>query len=178
MPNKTRTELKTFFETGDKPTQAQFVDLIDSLINIIDDGLCPWQKVTKLYTDFQPCAVSEKFIDCFSMPAGYQLNRTIIIPTISFTGGGTDSAYISLYNEIDTIQYVNTLLNVFIAITSHSGVVGPGYVVATGPGVEPTQGEDVRIRLNIGGGMFNINNLTAGSVDIFYRLDKISQLMP
>ena len=34
--NKTRTQLKAFFETGDKPTQAQFTDLIESNVNITD----------------------------------------------------------------------------------------------------------------------------------------------
>ena len=34
--NKTRTQLKAYFETGDKPTQAQFADLIESNINLTD----------------------------------------------------------------------------------------------------------------------------------------------
>jgi hypothetical protein len=33
----TRTTLKTYFETGDKPTQTQFESLIDSMQNITDD---------------------------------------------------------------------------------------------------------------------------------------------
>lgn len=32
-----RATLKTFFETGDFPTEAQFDDLIDSMVNIQDD---------------------------------------------------------------------------------------------------------------------------------------------
>lgn len=32
-----RATLKAFFETGDFPTQAQFTDLIDQLVNIPDD---------------------------------------------------------------------------------------------------------------------------------------------
>lgn len=31
-----RAALKAFFETGDKPTQAQFADLIDSLFSLVD----------------------------------------------------------------------------------------------------------------------------------------------
>jgi MYXO-CTERM domain-containing protein len=34
-----RTVLKSYFETGDKPTQAQFADVIDSALNLVDDGL-------------------------------------------------------------------------------------------------------------------------------------------
>lgn len=38
MAQQTRTTLKTYFETGDTPTQAQFIDLIDSSPNPTDDG--------------------------------------------------------------------------------------------------------------------------------------------
>lgn len=33
-----RAALEAFFETGDKPTQAQFADLIESCLNLVDDG--------------------------------------------------------------------------------------------------------------------------------------------
>lgn len=39
MSQQTRTVLKTYFETGDKPTEAEFIDLIDSLANLVDDVL-------------------------------------------------------------------------------------------------------------------------------------------
>lgn len=38
MAKLTRADLKQFFETGDKPTQAQFADLIDSLFALIDNN--------------------------------------------------------------------------------------------------------------------------------------------
>lgn len=38
MAQEGRAQLKTYFETGDKPTQAQFANLIDSCVNITDDG--------------------------------------------------------------------------------------------------------------------------------------------
>jgi hypothetical protein len=34
-----RSILKTYFETGDVPTQEQFKDVIDSALNLVDDGL-------------------------------------------------------------------------------------------------------------------------------------------
>lgn len=34
MSIQTKTTLKSYFETGDKPTQAQFADLIDSCYNV------------------------------------------------------------------------------------------------------------------------------------------------
>ena len=38
MAKVTRTVLKTYFETGDKPTEAQFASLIDSNLNLDDGG--------------------------------------------------------------------------------------------------------------------------------------------
>lgn len=39
MADETRNQLKTYFETGDIPTQDEFGNLIDSMINKIDDGI-------------------------------------------------------------------------------------------------------------------------------------------
>lgn len=39
MSQQSRAVLKTYFETGDIPTQAQFAELIDSLFNMVDDGV-------------------------------------------------------------------------------------------------------------------------------------------
>jgi len=36
MSTQTKTTLKTYFETGDKPTQSQFADLIDSMALVTD----------------------------------------------------------------------------------------------------------------------------------------------
>ena len=38
MATQTGTTLKTYFNTGDKPTEAQFVDLIDSNLNLSDSS--------------------------------------------------------------------------------------------------------------------------------------------
>lgn len=37
MAQISRVALKAFFETGDNPTEANFIDLIDSLFNFVDD---------------------------------------------------------------------------------------------------------------------------------------------
>lgn len=39
MSQQTRTVLKTYFNQGDKPTEQQFVDLIDSLLHKTEDGI-------------------------------------------------------------------------------------------------------------------------------------------
>jgi hypothetical protein len=38
MAQQSRATLKGYFETGDTPTQAQFGDLVDSVLNLNDDG--------------------------------------------------------------------------------------------------------------------------------------------
>lgn len=39
MAEKTKAELKTYFETDDKPTESEFSDLVDSVPNIKDNGI-------------------------------------------------------------------------------------------------------------------------------------------
>lgn len=39
MTKQSRTVLKGYFETDDQPTEAQFIDLIDSQVNFSDDGV-------------------------------------------------------------------------------------------------------------------------------------------
>ena len=38
MATATAATLKTYFQTGDKPTQSNFTDLIDSSLNVTDGG--------------------------------------------------------------------------------------------------------------------------------------------
>ncbi len=38
MGKVSRTVLKSYFETGDIPTEAQFIDLMDSILNFVSDG--------------------------------------------------------------------------------------------------------------------------------------------
>lgn len=47
---QTRAILKTWFETGDKPTEAQFEELIDSTFNLSDDKVA--------YNQIDPAAVT------------------------------------------------------------------------------------------------------------------------
>ncbi len=39
MAQQDRATLKTYFETGDKPTESEFADFVDSTQNIVDDGV-------------------------------------------------------------------------------------------------------------------------------------------
>ncbi len=48
MGELSRADLEAFFETDDKPTQAQFADFIESYGNIVDDGPYVPDKTTVL----------------------------------------------------------------------------------------------------------------------------------
>lgn len=57
MAAQGRTTLKSYFETGDKPTESQFADLIDSSLNLVDDAniktsslIIPSAEVLQLFT--------------------------------------------------------------------------------------------------------------------------------
>lgn len=168
-----RAALKAFFEAGDTPTESQFSDLIDSLVNIVDDDFCEWNKVTINFDDFQPEVGKTKFIDAFNVPAGYQVHRLIIHPTIAFTGAPITNATVELYEETDTAAYHSTTVVVFTAPTDKSGKVSPGYITASNYLIDFTTGNNVRIKLVIIGALAEINDLTQGSLDIYYKLDKL-----
>ena len=38
MAKQNRTTLKNYFQTGDKPSQAQYADLIDSKVNLSESN--------------------------------------------------------------------------------------------------------------------------------------------
>ena len=169
-----RIALKAFFEAGDTPTESQFVDLIDSMLNIIDDNNCFWQKITINFDDFQPDATKIKFIDLFNVPAGSQVHRFIIHPTINYIGGPITDSFIEIYEATCNHPYVNSDVNVFNAITGKSGKVSPGYITTDSFLIHFTVGSTLKIRLEVIGALAEINDLTQGSIDIYYKLDKLT----
>ncbi|MGQ3089133.1 hypothetical protein, partial [Flavobacterium sp.] len=58
MPTQSRTTLKGYFNTGDRPTESQFADLIDSALHKTEDRATP--------TDIQDGGDNTKFVT----PAG------------------------------------------------------------------------------------------------------------
>jgi hypothetical protein len=55
-----RDTLKTYFETGDIPTQEEFKDTIDSSLNMIDDGIADIKSVTKAPVMVQTKVLTQK----------------------------------------------------------------------------------------------------------------------
>ena len=53
MSAETRTTLKTYFNTGDKPTETQFANLIDSNLNLTDGGTVAGEAIFTGNTKFR-----------------------------------------------------------------------------------------------------------------------------
>jgi len=74
MAAESRTTLKTYFETGDTPTQAQFANLIDSFYSLVSDF-----KI--LFGTINQSGTNAPVLTIF-------LNSTGFTPSFSYTGVG------------------------------------------------------------------------------------------
>ncbi len=126
MAQKTRTELKAYFNTGDTPTEAQFQDLIDSMVNKTDDGVPKIYRavlnqsgtsaptVTVLHNDFK-----STFVWSYNGVGDYRLTSSAsdFLAAKTYLGGcGLDpdnAAFSKAIRSSDTI----ILLNSFEATT-------------------------------------------------------------
>lgn len=100
MAIKTATELKAYFETGDVPTQAQFVDLIDTIFSAVPD----YKVYTALLTQSGTSA-----------PVSHVLKNTLgYTPTFNYDGSGQysitlqNAPYLKIYTEY---IYINTVFD-------------------------------------------------------------------
>jgi hypothetical protein len=106
MAEQGRTTLKSYFETGDKPTQVQFEDLIDSVVNISDDGT----PITNLVEDTTP-----------------QLGGNLDLNSNDITGTGN----IDITGSVTSVEFIGDL-NGYIRFTGKNtsgGIIEKGQVV-------------------------------------------------
>ena len=106
MAEQGRTTLKSYFETGDKPTQVQFEDLIDSVVNISDDGT----PITNLVEDTTP-----------------QLGGNLDLNSNDITGTGN----IDITGSVTSGEFIGDL-NGYIRFTGKNrsgGIIEKGQVV-------------------------------------------------
>lgn len=113
-----RVTLKEFFETGDKPTEAQFADLIDSLFALADDNTV--QKVIIVAVPVVGDGSGAKTLkrgDLLIQMGEYSENDlSITTDDGAFSAGG--SAYIS---DSQTVLYWNGL-EIFQAFADFTGI--------------------------------------------------------
>ena len=110
MARQGRTTLKTYFETGDTPTEAQFVNLIDSVFSLDEDvliyGIALSGKDTDIEADTaiatsavpEDWTYSAAFVTVSTAPTGssaiWDINvnaATVLSTKITITAGNTDS---------------------------------------------------------------------------------------
>lgn len=90
MAQQTDVTLKTYFETGDVPTEAQYIDLIDSKYNLGDT--LPQSNVANL----APLTATVAASGSIAVPAGALIEYIVLLPTsggsytIGTTPGGTE----------------------------------------------------------------------------------------
>ena len=96
----TRTTLKTYFETGDRPTAAQFAELIDALLNLNDDVA-----LLAAHTLAQVLATGS---DANSIPIIGLLTQTFV----NTTTPATPTTGSTVYSESGMLKYKDTSGNI------------------------------------------------------------------
>lgn len=154
----TRATLKSFFETGDKPTQSQFYDLIDSLFHKTEDSV-NWTEVAGKPTSFAPSAHTHAWADLTGVPTTFAPSAHTH-SWADITGKPTTfapSAHVHSAGEITTGLFhpsrigAGTTTDGYI-IQLVAGV--PTWVVApSGGGSTPPAGSTGQVQYN-GGGVF------------------------
>lgn len=92
MPTQIRTELKSYFNTGDRPTESQFADLIDSSIHKTEDlaSVAEIQAGTN-NTKFVTPAGAKAAVAQFAPGASETVRGQIEIATVAEAQAGTDT---------------------------------------------------------------------------------------
>lgn len=170
MAEKTRNELKAFFETGDLPTEQEFADFIDSVPNIETDGLGAWQSVSVLYSDFQPNASSVGLFDVFSVPAGYQVSGLFGVLVSAFSGAPIAELILSMIIK-GTLGFFNgAKIPNAVTLGTDKGFFTQGSSEGAVINVSSGGIAQVKIQTIFGG---TVDSLSSGEITLYYKLDKL-----
>jgi hypothetical protein len=124
MPQKNRTQLKDYFKTNDKPTKAQFIDLIDSMFTLLEDG------GAAIKTMLHGLSPANRLTKSAVRGVDFALNRR---------GGGnlSDTAYIS--NSVVDVLKFDFWVHIGAASPRGTVTLQPGdWVVALSDGASTT----------------------------------------
>lgn len=136
MAAKTKSVLKTFFETGDFPTQEQFADLIDSLFHINDDNL-PINRVTGLQALLDGLVQAAPITGAVSVPTNITLTQAQLVREVVLWSASNATLAIRLNGDSSTDQPVSlvanvrtvVLINSFLEATSTINIIDPSALV-------------------------------------------------
>ena len=131
MPRQTKTILKSYFETGDRPTQRQFEDLIDSMVSdgfafmgtavltpIPTDPRTPDQKMVYIavepgiYTNFGNLVVADGEVALLKYDSSWTKEATGIASQAKLTKVESEAIYdISAHNNNAVFESLQSLLS-------------------------------------------------------------------
>ena len=131
MPRQTKTILKSYFETGDRPTQRQFEDLIDSMVSdgfafmgtavltpIPTDPGTPDQKMVYIavepgiYTNFGNLVVADGEVALLKYDSSWTKEATGIASQAKLTKVESEAIYdVSAHNNNAVFESLQSLLS-------------------------------------------------------------------
>ena len=139
MAIQTRTVLKTFFNTGDRPTEENFVDLIDSNLNLTDGGTLTGVLSSSLVSsDFALIAHSASFnhLDVKGSITASNVHldaETLFIGGTSFSKSNLDSTtFIRMSDAGKAWHYVGNKPIFKLAYAADVGIINVGENIGTG----------------------------------------------
>ena len=101
MSSQTRATNKTNFETGDTPGELEFIDLIDSLVSIEDDGQGRWFRTTHSYTELNGTGATSETVTSGDLPSGFFPVAFAARTTVSWaTSGGITGMEVAAYDPV------------------------------------------------------------------------------
>ena len=154
MAQKNRSELRDLFKTGDKPSQQDFADFIESTLNIKDDGI---ERLSETDTTLKITAQGddEKLLDFYAGQA----------KTWSINQKSGDKVGLNISTSDESSK---------LFIDSGSGNVGIG---TTTPGAKLEVNGDLKVTGKITGEI-DTGNITSGTLDVAripnFSADKIN----
>lgn len=119
MPIVDRTTLYSYFETGDKPTQSQFQDLIDSKFNLAEDALARGWQTKFMRTEDVPINI---WADSFSIPLGVSEVTNLRFLWALDPDGPQDvtvNFLLYYYSDIQNASYTVSTLSIFQTFFKH-----------------------------------------------------------
>jgi len=164
MTQQNSATLKNYFLTGDKPTQTQFANLIDSYYNLSDHAADGWKSLVVPYTDMQIAALTKTV--AFITLAQKQVIKTLMYHiTTTFAAPSMTTLTFRLWDNVPS--------NALTAAISMTAVGGNAQTFFnntwSGPVMDVVNPYSLKLQFIIAGAA-SLNALTAGSMTLFYEL--------
>ena len=126
MAEKNRTELKSYFETGDRPTEDEFVDFIDSAVNRGQDKASLAEGLTTNDTKYITPKTANHIVDNAVPNATISTKGKVELATLAEVTTGTDTS------RAVTPQGAKRAAEVHAPVTSVNGQTGAVTIVTSG----------------------------------------------